>query len=196
MKQRSKPKNKSKPNIKVKVKAKVKSKSIKKVKEKNKPIQTKKIKNKQEESEEVYEEKEDSREDIKHFLDFKHIEELYMNVKLLNEKQSRDFIAHHKSSSSNKAISRIISEAKDKEDLVNKVKEELVLALKKEYDELYQKISSMRKRGIDLLVEELRLMTIPNKIRLFKATNEKKDYFTIKKIFEQIEKDLPKEKVE
>jgi hypothetical protein len=47
-----------------------------------------------------------------------------------------------------------------------------------------------RKKGADTKIEEFRVMSVPLKIRMFSATDDKKDYYKAHSILEEIKKDL------
>jgi hypothetical protein len=58
------------------------------------------------------------------------------------------------------------------------------------FEEMKEKISEKRKKGKDTFISELKLMSMQYKMKLFKATKDKKDYLKIKRLIREIEKDI------
>jgi hypothetical protein len=136
---------------------------------------------------------------IKKFLDFRHIEELFLMLSLLNATAVKKFIVHYKDARKrlkrDKRIDKIILHSKTSEELLTELKNEIVLLLKKEHEDLHQNTSTLIKQGNDMLIAELRLMSMPPKIRLFEATGDKKDFYAVKKIINEIQKELSHKKL-
>jgi hypothetical protein len=74
--------------------------------------------------------------------------------------------------------------------LLEELKKEIVVQLTEEYNEIYQKVSTYIRQGNDLFIEELKLMKIPLKTKIFGVTGDKKDFYCVKKIIDTIKKDL------
>ena len=133
---------------------------------------------------------------IKKFLDFKHIEELFLMLNLLNEVELTKFIAHYKearhSLKIDKKIDKIILHAQTSQELLNELKNEIVILLRKEHEDIHQEISTLRKRGRDMFIEDLKLMKISPKIRLFEVTGSKSDFYAVKKIIDSLQKSIPR----
>ncbi len=132
---------------------------------------------------------------IKKLLDVAHIEELLYMIHLLNEKQAAKFIEHYKQSeikSEDRKIDGIIRKSNDLKELLNYLNEELVNSLKDEHEKIKEKMHFLRKKGFDVYIEDIRLMAIPLKIDLFKATMNKDDFYKIKKSLSDIKEELSK----
>ncbi len=131
---------------------------------------------------------------IKKLLDFDHLEELFHVINLLTDSQVEEFIKHYKNSeiagSKDKKIDSIFKKSKTKKDLIDSLKKELINSLKAEYNDLKEKISSQRKKGYDVYIEDLKSMSIPLKIKMFNATSEKNDFYKIKKIIHEVKESL------
>jgi hypothetical protein len=78
----------------------------------------------------------------------------------------------------------------DKE-VINYLKEEVIGSLKSDYENLKEKISELRKEGKDVSHSQLKIMSIPLKIRIFAVSFSKKDFDKIMGLFEQVNKNLP-----
>lgn len=132
---------------------------------------------------------------IKKFLDFKHIEELFLMLSLLNEVELTKFIAHYKdarrSLKKNKKIDKIFLHAQTPQELLSELKNEIVLLLRKEHEDIHQEISILRKKRKDMFIEDLRLMKVSPKIRLFEVTGSKSDFYAVKKIIDSLQKSIP-----
>lgn len=131
---------------------------------------------------------------IKTLLDVQHLEELFFLVNLLNDKQIEIFLEHYKkaeiSPSPDAKVDTIIKSSKNKIELVNEIKKELVESLKDSRDKIRQKISELRKKGADVFVEDMKSLNIPQKIKLFAATSKKEDFYKIKKTIEEVSIEL------
>ncbi len=130
---------------------------------------------------------------IKKLLDFEHLEELFHVLNMLNDKQVESFIKHYKASkdkTKDKKIDKIIKESSSRKELIEKIKDELVAMLNSEYALLKEEISSKRKSGKDVYIEDLKLMSVPGKIKMFNATSDKKDFYSAKKILHEVRESL------
>lgn len=161
---------------------------------KSKKTQAKKIDRKENKNLKITEKK------IKKLLDFKHLEELYFILHLLNNKQIESFINHYKNSkiknSKDQKIDALIKRSRTSSELFNSVKLELIKSKKEEYIKIKQEISSLRKKGLDVYIEDIKLMSVPLKIKIFDATSDKKDLYRINKIIIDIQSSLADKKTE
>jgi hypothetical protein len=135
-------------------------------------------------------------EKIKNLLDFKHIEELFFLVHLLNHSQVEIFLKHYRMSKPRKKIDKkldsIVRKAATKDNLVSALKTKLVYSLDAEYSRINKEIARAEKSGHDLYVEKLKIESIPNKIRLFNNTANNSDYYKVKRVLFEIENELKK----
>lgn len=92
----------------------------------------------------------------------------------------------------NPKIDQILKKAKTKKDIIELLKEEIINGLNETHQELKRKISSARKRGFNVKHEDLVLMTLPSKIKIFAATFKKKDYENSEKVIKDVENTLNK----
>jgi hypothetical protein len=83
-------------------------------------------------------------------------------------------------------LAKIISSSKDSNDLIQNLKKEIISSADRELEEIKQRLTTSRKQGEDCLIEELRLMSLPSKIRLFDATENKDDLNKIKQIINSL----------
>lgn len=161
---------------------------------KNKKTQTKNINRKENKNLKITEKK------IKKLLDFEHLEELYFILHLLNDKQIESFINHYKNfkikNSKDQKIDALIKRSKTSSELFDLVKLELIKSKKEEYIKIKQEISGLRKKGFDVYIEDIKLMSVPLKIKIFDATSDKKDLYRINKIIIDIESSLTSKKIE
>ncbi len=130
---------------------------------------------------------------IKSLLGVGHLEELFYLLGILKDDDVNAFIKHYKElkiKSEDTKVDRIMLGARDSNELLGLLKKELIGLLNEEYDKLKQEISSERKRGADVYIEDISAMTIPLKIKMFSATAKKKDYYKVKKIIATVEKSL------
>jgi len=123
---------------------------------------------------------------IKKLLDFEHIEELYFLLGILSDKDIDTFIAHYKGATVGPTrearLDTLIKNAAKSYDLAHAIRDELAKRLLDEYDEIRGEMRVYRKKGIDVFVEDVVSMQIPLKVRLFKATGKKEDFYKVKKM--------------
>ncbi|HVY01906.1 MAG TPA: hypothetical protein VHA12_04045 [Candidatus Nanoarchaeia archaeon] len=131
---------------------------------------------------------------IQRILNTGHPDDLYITLKLLDEpgaiKLLTYFRKNHTQMHKKKDLSKVITSAKTKAELLFNVKNYLVSSLKKEYDELKQQSSNLRKKGTDVFIEELKILTIPSKIRFFEATEDKHDFYVAKKLIDKLKQEI------
>jgi len=127
---------------------------------------------------------------IKQLLDVSHLEELFHILELLNEKQIEKFLNHYKeqklSNSKDQKIDLILKKSSTRVEILDKLKKQLTDSVKSEYEDARREISFLRKKGLDVYVEDLKSMKIPLKMRMFNATSSKKDFYAIKKVLEEV----------
>ncbi|MCK5450087.1 hypothetical protein KAI32_04420 [Candidatus Pacearchaeota archaeon] len=70
------------------------------------------------------------------------------------------------------------------------MKEDIVGAINEKTNELKQEVSEMQKKGNDLILEKIKSLQIPLKLKVWLATTNKKDLEIILNIFSSIEKTL------
>lgn len=120
------------------------------------------------------------------------IEELYLMVNLLDKKKIESFIEHYKKTKlkEKSVVSRILHKVISKEELSISLQQEIINHLKDRYDNISSKISEERKKGRDIYFEWIKSMSIPLKIKLYSATFDKKDYYKVIKILDELENSL------
>jgi hypothetical protein len=79
---------------------------------------------------------------------------------------------------------------KSEEEFVEYFKEEFIVFLNSEVTSLKERVSYLRKKGEDLGGLDLKIMSIPLKIRLFSATFSKKDLDKVTDLLEESDKNL------
>lgn len=95
-----------------------------------------------------------------------------------------------KKTEKDKEIVRILKKGKDPLIINESISSVLIEEIENRYSEIKEKGSEQRKKGKDTLIAELKLMSAQYKLKLFKATKDKKDYLKIKKNLEEAERDL------
>ena len=120
------------------------------------------------------------------------IEEFYHITELLKDKDFEKFIKHYKEKAIKKEnkVADIIRKAKDKKELIELLKQNIITYLKDKKIELEHAISEKRKKGKDMYIQELQIMAIPLKIKVYEATLQRKDFLRLKHIIDTIEKSL------
>lgn len=117
-------------------------------------------------------------------------------INFLERLAEKDIILMLKANSSMKIgfktsdMSTILSRAKSKTELIDLVKEGILNNLKEKLDEIKSQISELRKKGLDVKEEELIVLKVPPKIRIFESTFDKKDLEQTKKILNNLEESL------
>jgi hypothetical protein len=122
---------------------------------------------------------------IKKLLDFKHLEELFYLLQTLDEKQVESFLKHYKDSdikhTEDQKLERVMKSSETTHQLIENVKTEIAKSLTDEYDKIRENISSLRKKGSDLYIEDIKSLSTPGKIKMFKSTGSKDDFHKVKK---------------
>jgi len=132
---------------------------------------------------------------FEYFVDVGNLEELNYLINLLDPHQIEKFMHHYKEKKHPKNVEdfqtyKVVTTSKDYKELIERLKEGLGEKLISEYDDLKKEISDIRKKGGDVLIEDLKLSSVPLKIKLFKATMEKKDFYKIKKILKEVKDEI------
>lgn len=84
----------------------------------------------------------------------------------------------------------IFAKAKTKNDVIISIKQEMVNKIKGQYEDLKEKISTLRKRGADVQHEDLMLAMIPPKIKAFSITLDKKELGKVTDSLSALSKEL------
>lgn len=137
-------------------------------------------------------------EKIKALMDFEHIEELFYTLNILKDKEVKQFLEHYKNSdispTNDKKVDLIVRNSENHYKLKDNIRDEIVSSLDEEIQELKSRMSALTKKGKDTYVEMIKLMTAPLKIKIFKATGKKDDFYKAKKIVSSVEETIkPKE---
>ncbi len=141
-------------------------------------------------SKEVYDE-------IKNLLESKNIEKLVDIIKNLSDHQIEEILKHYFENFESNKFGVILQRSKSPRDVTNLLKSETIKGLEWEYDRIKENVSIARRKGIDTKSEELKLLSIPHKIKMFQATFEKKDFYKVRDLLIEIENSLrSKEKPE
>ncbi len=136
-----------------------------------------------------------SEKKLNHLLKIGDVEEFYYLANILKENEIEAFIEHYKLKKPNpkeNRISAMIHRAKTPSELLDIVKSESANHLKERYDDLKKLISEKRKKGKDVYVPDIKLMSVPLKIKIYLATMEKKDFYKVKKMLDDIQAELEK----
>jgi hypothetical protein len=127
---------------------------------------------------------------IKKLVSFEHEEELFHILAILDDKELSSFMQHYKNAempqTTDKKLDQIIRAAESPKELIMKVKAYLAELAEDEYKKVKDTISARRKKGFDVFIEWLRISSIPQKIKLFKATSLKRDYLKIRNTLTEI----------
>lgn len=128
---------------------------------------------------------------IRCLLDVAHLEELMHVLDILSDEEIKTFLEHYKSReidpTQDTRVDVLVRDAKTPYDLKVKVKDEFVRTLRDRYDDLRHALSRLRKKGVDVYIEDLRSLTIPPKIKMFSSTLKKEDYTKVFKIITELE---------
>ncbi len=135
---------------------------------------------------------------IKALLDFAHIEELFYTLTILKDKEIKTFLEHYRKSeispARDKKLDLAIRNSTNQFELIDNIRNELIKSLEDEIQEVKNRLSALSKNGKDVYVEKMKLLTTPLKIKVFKATGKKEDFYKIKKIISQVDEQIkPKE---
>ncbi len=127
-------------------------------------------------------------------LDVSHLDELFYLISILEDKEINLFLEHYKKVSSidskDEKLDRLIKNSKNRFELLENIRKEIINKMNDEYLELRSKISTLRKKGEDIYIEDITSLNIPHKIRMFDATSKKEDYYKAKKMLENIGKEV------
>jgi hypothetical protein len=89
-----------------------------------------------------------------------------------------------------KSLTQEIIRAKSKNDLLKLLKENMLRGLNMYYEKLKDALSSIRKKGVDVKHEELVLISVPQKIKMFGATFRKEDFEKVRSLLIDLESQL------
>lgn len=129
-----------------------------------------------------------SSEISKHLSD---ADDLFYFVSILDKNTIEQFLAHYNGGAKKNAeIDDILKKSKTAEELIDKLKKKITSKLTDEYQSICDEIGKRRKKGIDTYIEELRLISVPPKIKMFESTMDKKDFYKVKKILDDIMQSL------
>lgn len=129
---------------------------------------------------------------LEKLIEIDDIEEFYYLVSILNDSQTEKFISHYKErkGKNEHVIAKIMHNSKSRRELLKLLESEIVSHLRERYSNISSKITEERKKGGDVYFEWIKSMSIPLKIRLYEATLEKKDFYKIKKLLDDLELEL------
>jgi hypothetical protein len=134
-----------------------------------------------------------SEETLNHLIEINDIEEVYAMIENFSDEQINTYLAHFKDKKQNAGeskLAKVVHAVSKKEDLKQELENEIIPHFKERHREIAAKISELRKGGKDVEVEWIHLMMVPLKIKMFAATRNKKDFFKVKNILDEIDKSL------
>ena len=132
---------------------------------------------------------------LNHLVEIEDIEELHYIISILNYEQIARFIQHFKKRkllNKKESLSVMINNAKSPQELLTLLKQGSLEHLNKRYDSICHKMSEQRKSGKDLKIELLKSKLIPLKIKMYAATDNKIDFYRVKKAIDNLEAELNK----
>lgn len=137
-------------------------------------------------------------EKIKALLDFDHIEELFYTLSILKDKEVKLFLEHYKNKeippTKDNKIDLIIRNSDNHHELRDNVRDEIATSVDEEIQDIKSRMSTLAKKGKDTYVEMMKLLQAPLKLKIFKATGNKDDFYKAKKIISGVEETIkPKE---
>lgn len=134
---------------------------------------------------------------LKSLTQIESVEDLYYISSLISLNELSKYINHLKDNLKkvnikkiDESIVRLIKKYKEPLKFITDLNEELIKKLKEDHDKIYSQISEKRKKGIDMLIAELEIMSIPFKIKIFESTLDKKDYYKVKGRIDKLKKIL------
>ncbi len=139
------------------------------------------------------EKKEFSENVLDELITMNNLEEEYILIENISEEQTKQFLTHFKEKKKEEIeskIGRIIGAVRNREEMLIEIKKEMIGHFKERHRDIATKISFARKRGKDVEIDWIRLMSIPLKIKMFDATKNKADFFRVKNILDSIEKNV------
>jgi len=129
-------------------------------------------------------------EEIESLLNSKNAEKLMEIVKKLSDNQIKTILNHYFESLEGSKFGAIIKKSKSPNDVTNLLKAETVNSLKLEYERIKNNAAYARRKGKNTKSEELALLSIPHKIKMFEATFDKKDFYRVRDALLLIEKNI------
>jgi hypothetical protein len=132
-------------------------------------------------------------EQIVYLLESGKIDQILDVLKKLNNAQLQEIISHYQTNLQDKEqnkFDKFLSKSKTPNDITHLLHLEAVKSLEDENERIRELLSQARRKGVDIKGEELDLFSIPHKIKMFKATFDKKDFYKVRDSLLKIEKEI------
>ncbi len=81
-------------------------------------------------------------------------------------------------------------QSKSKDELIKMIKDYLYKELQQSFQDLKNKLSNLRRKGTEVMMIELKMMSVPPKIKTFGLTGEKEALYSARKLMLEIEKEM------
>lgn len=132
-------------------------------------------------------------EQIVYLLETGKIDEILDILKKLNYTQLKEILKYYNSNQSDnndKKFNKLLRKSKKPTDITQLLHLEAVKSLEDELSRIKEIFSRARRKGLVVKSEELDLLSIPSKIKMFKATFDKKDFYKVRNALLEIEKNI------
>ncbi|MFH1801983.1 MAG: hypothetical protein ABH864_00865 [archaeon] len=129
-------------------------------------------------------------EEIESLLKSNNIEKLIEVIKKLSDNQIQTILKHYFENFEESKFGALLQRSKSAGDVTNLLKTETVRGLELEYERLKNNLAVARRQGRNTKNEELALISIPHKIKMFQATFDKKDFYKVRDSLIKIERSL------
>ena len=114
-------------------------------------------------------------------------------IKKIKNKELKSLVDFFKNKENSTLIKRVLEKRFESEKDINDfLKQEIINYLQRELAEIKEEISQLRKKGEDTKSFEIKLMSVPLKIKIFSANFTKKDFDKVVKILETVKKQTQK----
>ena len=117
------------------------------------------------------------------------LDELFFSLKSRSDGEVNFFLQEYSKKLSkldNSPLARAMRDSKDKVSLLSSIKAEIISSLKSDMEDLTKEMSDLRKSGDTFTLEEIELLRFPLKIKMFNATEEKKDLMLAKAVLSKV----------
>lgn len=123
-------------------------------------------------------------DDIVHHLSDS--EELLYLISILDKREIDTFLGHYSKSkikTKNKKLNQMLKKANNSEKLLKSLKKHIISSINERYSSIKKELKKEKK---ETSIEQLKLIVIPSKIKLFESTFDKKDFYKIKRTLDEI----------
>ncbi|PIN89821.1 hypothetical protein COU60_02745 [Candidatus Pacearchaeota archaeon CG10_big_fil_rev_8_21_14_0_10_34_76] len=126
-------------------------------------------------------------EDLVHHLSDS--EELLYLISILDKREIDTFLGHYSKSkikTKNKKLNQMLKKANNSEKLLKSLKKHIISSINERYSSIIKELKKKKKEKKETSIEQLKLIVIPSKIKLFESTFDKKDFYKIKRTLDEI----------